>query len=436
MITQSIKLTFFRLSLSSALIATCQLAFATAGSTDYGYGEISKSMGGTGVAMPLDSLTPATNPAGIAFLEEQADFGLSIFSPRRGYEASNVSPQPFGVAPGTHWSDNNYFFIPDMGYTRPFAEQRGAFGISLYGNGGMNTDYSKDFSGSTFGPSSSVYGGGSAGINLQQMFLNIALAWKLTPQFSLGASLLPAVQTLSAKGVSVAAPFSADPNNLSDNGVDYSYGLGFKFGALLKPSPFFSAGASYQPKISMSAFDDYKGFLPDQGTLDIPATGTVGISISPEKRLSFNADAQRIWYENVNAYGNNLNSCTLGGAPCLGVDNGAGFAWKNTNVYKFGAQWVANEKWTWRAGYAYVTQPISSSSAQDIINVLAPAVVQNHYTVGLSYDFNQRFALNPYFLYAPKSTSSGQNQFNPNQQVDLFMRQYAVGASLSWKIGA
>ncbi len=435
MVSKIKKLTLLRLSLSSTLIAVCQLGFATAGSTDYGYGEISKSMGGTGVAMPLDSLTPATNPAGIAFLDQQADFGFSIFSPRRGYDASNVNPEPFGVAPGTHWSDSNYFFLPDLGYTRPFADQRGAFGISLYGNGGMNTNYSNDFSGSSFGPGSGVFGGGSAGVNLQQLFLNMALAWKLTPEFSVGASLLPTVQTLSAKGVLVAAPFSASPNDLSNQGTDYSYGLGFKLGTLFKPSPFFSAGASYQPKISMSAFSDYKGFLPDQGTLDIPATGTAGISISPQKSLSFNADIQRIWYENVNAYGNSTNNCTPGGPPCLGVDNGAGFAWKNTNVYKFGVQWITNEKWTWRAGYAYVTQPIPSSSVQDIINIIAPAVVQNHYTAGLTYAFNKRFSLNPYFLYVPKTTSSGQNQFNPDQQADLFMRQYEAGASLSWKIG-
>ena len=242
------KLTLLKLSLSSTLIAVCQLGFATAGSTDYGYGEISKSMGGTGVAMPLDSLTPATNPAGIVS-DQQADFGLSVFSPRRGYDASNVNPEPFGVAPGTHWSDSNYFFLPDLGYTRPFADQRGAFGISLYGNGGMkNLSYSNDFSGSSIGRGSGVFGGGSAGVNLQQLFLNMALAWKLTPEFSVGASLLPTVQTLSTKGVSVFSPFSASPNDLSNQGTDYSYGLGFKLGALFKPFSFFSAGASYQPE--------------------------------------------------------------------------------------------------------------------------------------------------------------------------------------------
>ena len=166
----------------------------------------------------------------------------------------------------------------------------------------------------------------------------------------------------------------------------------------------------------------------------IPANGTVGVTVHPYKTISVNADAERIWYEDVAAYGNTSTNCVPGsGVACIGVNNGAGFSWKNTNVYKFGAEWAANEKWTLRAGYAYVTQPIPSSSVSDLLNILAPGVVQSHYTVGLGYRFNPRFMLNPYFMYAPKVTVDGNNQVN-SQDISLFMRQYEVGVSLSWKM--
>lgn len=429
------KSLIFKLSLCSGMSLFCGLAFATAGSMDYGYGAISKSMGGTGVALPEDSFAPAVNPAGIAFLDQQADVGVAIFSPRRGYEADS-GYSPFGVAPGTHWSNTDYFVIPQLGYTQPFANQRGAFGVSLYGNGGMDTNYGNNLIGSSLGPGSGVFGTGSAGINFKQMFLNMALAWKFTPEFSVGASLIPTVQSLSAKGVSAFSPFSAYPNDVSNNGTDYSYGVGARFGALFRPSSIFSAGISYQPQISMSAFDDYKGLLPDKGTLDTPANGTAGISISPHKNISINADIQRIWFENVDAYGNSTSICSLSsGEPCLGINNGAGFNWKNSNVYKLGAQWIATENWTWRAGYAHATQPVPSTTVDDVVNIIAPAVTQDHYTVGFSYAFNSRFSLNPYFMYAPKVSSTGENQFN-SQPITLFMRQYELGTSLTWKIGA
>lgn len=422
-----------RAAISFLMIVLCNSAFATAGSLDYGYGAISKSMAGSGVADPEDSFAPAVNPAGIAYLDHQADIGVAVFSPRRGYDATSTN-QPFQVAPGTHWSNSNYFVVPSLGYTMPFANQRAAFGISLYGNGGMNTNYGSNFAGSSIGPGSSVFGGGHAGVDFKQMFLNLAAAWKITPTFSVGASVIPTAQTFNTKGVSPLKVFSAYPNDFSNRGTDYSFGLGVKFGTLFKPSQYFSAGLSYQPHISMSRLNDYKGLLPDKGRLDTPANGTAGITISPHKKFSINMDVQRIWYENIDAYGNDATSCGSSPNPCFGINNGAGFAWKNTNVYKFGAQWFANEKLTLRTGYAHVTQPVPSSSVSNLFNILAPAVAQDHYTVGLGYAINEKFSLNPYFLYATKISSSGNNPFN-SQDVSLFMRQYELGMSLTWKIG-
>ena len=103
---------YWRILISCLVGFSCaNISWATAGSKDYGYGAISKSMAGSGVADPEDSFAPALNPAGIAYLDQQMDIGVAIFSPRRGYDAASTG-QPFDVAPGTHWSDKNYFAIP------------------------------------------------------------------------------------------------------------------------------------------------------------------------------------------------------------------------------------------------------------------------------------------------------------------------------------
>jgi long-chain fatty acid transport protein len=63
----------------TALAATA--AHATDGYFDYGYGVNAKGIGGAGVAFPQDSLAPASNPAGTAFLDNRFDFGLTYFQP-------------------------------------------------------------------------------------------------------------------------------------------------------------------------------------------------------------------------------------------------------------------------------------------------------------------------------------------------------------------
>lgn len=101
-------------------------ASATNGYFAHGYGTRSKAMAGTGVAQSLDTLAPATNPAGLAGVGEQVDVGAGWFSPDRGYEVSGaatgacLSPQQctFGVGPDSRRSDKDFFVIPHFGIAR------------------------------------------------------------------------------------------------------------------------------------------------------------------------------------------------------------------------------------------------------------------------------------------------------------------------------
>jgi hypothetical protein len=47
----------------------------------------------------------------------------------------------FGMDPAlTVESDSNYFLVPEFGYNR-MVNNNLALGVTVYGNGGMNTDY-------------------------------------------------------------------------------------------------------------------------------------------------------------------------------------------------------------------------------------------------------------------------------------------------------
>ena len=127
----------------AAALALPLTASATNGYFSHGYGTANKALAGAGVAMPQDALAAATNPAGITRLGHRADLGLALFSPQREYTvAGNPSgfPGTFPLMPGTYDSDSNYFLIPNFGYNRPL-DDKSAFGIAIYGNGGMNTDW-------------------------------------------------------------------------------------------------------------------------------------------------------------------------------------------------------------------------------------------------------------------------------------------------------
>jgi len=110
-------------------------AFATTGYFSHGYGMKAKSMGGVGIALPQDSLAAATNPAGMALIGNRMDLGLDWFRPDRGAEIVG-NPMLSGTYDGNGASD---FLIPEFGFNR-MLDPNLALGISVYGNGGMNTE--------------------------------------------------------------------------------------------------------------------------------------------------------------------------------------------------------------------------------------------------------------------------------------------------------
>lgn len=413
----------------SSLLLLTSPCYALIGMNDYGYGTRSKSMGGATVADPEDALISAANPAGIVYISRQAELGLTLTSPRRGYEANSIGASPFGVAPGKHWSRQNYFFVPNIGYVNPIGTN-GAYGIALYGNGGLNTNYSSSITGSTIGQGPGVFGGGVAYVDIKQIFLNLSFAWKFHNKIALGASLLPVLQTLDLKGISSFAPFSADPAHLSNNNSQTSTGLGISFGGLYDITDELHLGMFYQPRISMSKFSKYAGTLPNHGSFDVPATGVIGLSYNPRSDITLNVDMQKIWYSGVPAL-SNPNSCSLSGGQCLGIANGTGFGWSNPLALKLGAQWKYQD-WALRAGYVHLTRVIPSS--QVFFNIFAPVVATNEYTMGFSRKINKTLDFNLGAMYAPLVTISGSNQFNSSQTIKIFLRHYELFGSLTWHL--
>ena len=146
---------------------TFQTAFATDGYYRHGYGIKYSALAGSGVAVSLSSLGAITNPASISYLNNGFEINVSYFSPDRYYEVGgNPSgfPGTFGLMPGKVVSDQKGFIFPTLGANMNLTNKF-SIALSLYGNGGMNTDYPT----MTFGDPNSP----GTGVNLEQMFGNL-----------------------------------------------------------------------------------------------------------------------------------------------------------------------------------------------------------------------------------------------------------------------
>jgi len=270
-------------------------------------------------------------------------------------------------------------------------------GVAAYGNGGMNTSYTRNIT---------LFGSSNAGINLEQAFLSPTASYKVLDNTSLGVALNLAYQRFIATGLQnfAALPgLSASPNQLTDNAYDWSTGVGVRVGWLTKLTPWLSLGATYQTKTWMSRFTRYQGLFAGQGSFDIPENYAFGIAVKPISKLTTAVDVERIDYAGVPSVGNALLPALA--QAQLGSDNGAGFGWNNVTVEKVGVAYDLNDAWTLRAGYNHTSQPIPSS--ETLFNLLAPAVVQNHLTLGTTWKFATSHELSFAYTHGFENTVYG-----------------------------
>jgi long-chain fatty acid transport protein len=402
-------------------VAAAAPSWATDGYFATGYGTNYKAMAGAGVALALGTQAPATNPAAMAFLGRRYDVGVAVFNPDRQFSVTGAPsgfPGTFGLAPGTVESGSPYFLIPSLGANWRLGEN-GSFGISAYGNGGMNTSYAAP-----------VFGVAPAGVDMAQMFLAPTYAYKLRPRHAVGVSALLAYQRFEARGLQAFAPFSSDASNLTNNHHANSYGAGVRVGYLGELMSWLSVGASYQSRINMTRFDEYSGLFAEKGGFDIPQAFTGGIAVKPADKLTAAFDVQWINYESVKSVGNDFLP-NLATAP-LGASAGAGFGWHDMTVYKAGLQYEASPDWTLRAGYSYGREPIRENEV--LINILAPGVTEQHVSAGLTRILKKGRALNLAIVRAiPKAVHGPNNLEVPNRQsIELKMDQWEFDLSYSF----
>ena len=67
-----------------------------------------------------------------------------------------------------------------------------------------------------------------------------------------------------------------------------------------------------------------------------------------------------------------------------------------------------------------------------MVNILAPATVEQHLTFGVSRKTRNDNELSLAVMYAPEKTISGPNTFDPTQFVELTMSQWELELSWSW----
>jgi long-chain fatty acid transport protein len=427
-------------ALALAGLAVPSAALATDGYFSHAYGLKSLGMGGATVAIADEPFGGVVNPAAMTSLGNAWQAGVQVFMPRR--EASRTGSGPAGLD-GSVSSDSLTFAIPEFGINY-MARPDLAVGVSVVGNGGMNTDFRGEQIPSmsacaSFNPAPGPYnllcGNGRLGVDLMQLLVAPYAAWKVAPSHAIGIAPTLAYERFRAQGLQAFdnPGLSTSPGDVTNRGYASATGYGVRLG-YHGTFDSVSVGAAWASRMSMGEFDKYKGLFAEQGAFDIPSNITVGIAWRPDPKWLVAVDWERIKYSDARSVSNpsaRLLNCVGGDASsCMGGSNGPGFGWKDIDVWKFGFQYVVDAKLTLRAGYNRSENPVDPADVT--FNILAPGVIKDHYTAGATWKLDSSSEITAYGLYAASNTVSGTSLFvpfgaPPTTSETVQLKEYTVG---------
>jgi long-chain fatty acid transport protein len=394
-------------------------AHATNGYFSHGYGMKAQGMAGVATASSDDAFGGANNPASMAFVGNRLDLGVNLFSPIR--EASRSG----GGLNGTSKSDSNYFLIPEFGYNQMLKPDL-SLGVTVYGNGGMNTNYKN---------LNLLGGSGKLGVNVMQLIVAPTMAYQFTPNQSIGISPLLGYQRFKAYGLQAFATLSTDTTGatVTNAGFDSEFGYGVRVGYMGKITSTVSIGAAYASRMKFNELSKYAGLFEEQGGFDIPENYNLGVAWQTTPAIKLALDYQRINFSQVKSVGNPSGNSLLGVAP-LGADNGSGFGWSDVNVWKLGSEYKYSQNLTLRAGYSHSDNPISGSGLGEVMfNIIAPAVIKDTVTLGFTYALASGNELTMAYMHGFKNDVSGADPFFDGTD-KIQMYQNALGVAYSWKM--
>ncbi len=373
-------------------------AFAGDGHTLHGVGAVNSSMGGAGVALPIDTLGGLLlNPA-LATEQDGSHFAFSAEYNTATNAVSSTVPTPVGPFSGKTDDFGDTALIPAFGWVHHTRGSNFAYGIGFLGLAGFGTDYPQDPSNPILSPQ--PHGFGRVYSNYQLLKVPTVLAWKISDAFSFGLSLNAARATLEADPAGFASPDCSGPAGpcyFPHVNGDSAWGYGAGVGLYYKVTPTFALGASYNSKTTFQSFLWHSAVadpgLPNYGAnrkislqLDLPAQAVVGLGWTPTNRFALAIDEKWIDYEDA-----------------AGFKDVLGF--KNIKVEEAGLQYKATSKVALRLGYNHSEVPIPPD--RTFLTVEVPAVFVNHYCVGLGVQATDNMTLDLAYYRVPNSTITG-----------------------------
>ncbi len=402
-----------------AITTLPSLALATNGYQLIGVGSYQKGLAGAVTAAPGSAMTAVTNPAGAARIGNRADFSMEAFNPDRSVDLTALGGRKEDSAV-------DMYGVPALGWAAPIRDDSNVyFGGGMYGTSGMGADYAVIPFGGTM-----EWDGYS---NLAFWQMAPVVAWNVDEKLSLGVSLNIDYQSVSLKQRVTNSGTVAQQVDLSRPAS--AFGLGLSFGVLYDLANSVTLGFAYKSKQDFAemkyqlASGDVTlgGTAQAAGTysldMDFPQQAAVGIAWRAMPSLTVSADVKWINWSDT------MDKLTIKGPGGLVIPMNSG--WDDQTVFALGVNYDLNTAISLRAGYNYASSPIKAEDVSN--NLVLPAIVESHYTVGGTWRINNHWEVAAHYMVVPENTLTAPASDPQMPGARISLAETSFGANIGYR---
>ncbi|WP_287871995.1 outer membrane protein transport protein [Aeromonas sp.] len=289
-----------------------------------------------------------------------------------------------GIAPAA--------FVPASYFIQPLNDQW-AWGIGLFSNYGLSTEYSETF----------PAGAGAGNTELVTFNINPNIAYRVNEHFSVGAGINAVYGAAELNRYAGLLGPLTPPNQGGPLATDTrlahlkgdTWGFGWNVGTLYEVNENHRFALTYRSQVDMSFDGDFQGATSRNRTvdgnlkLDLPAQAEFAgyHRLSPQFAVHYSVN----WTDWSAFQELKATSSQCAGGVCLQKDE----KFKDSTRYSIGGTWYINPAWEARMGFAYDNTPIEadyrSLSIPDSDRVWYSAGATYHINTDMSVDFGMAY---------------------------------------------
>ena len=305
--------------------------------------------------------------------------------------AGDIYAGPTKLAPSSESDIAPDAFVPATYFIQPLNDQW-AWGIGLFSNYGLSTEYSKTF----------AAGAGAGDTELLTFNINPNIAYRINSSFSVGAGI-NAVYAAAELNRYAGALSAAIPGANSDTRLAHlkgdTWGFGWNVGTLYEINENTRLALTYRSQVDLSFDGDFQGatslnrVVDGNLKLDLPAQAEFAGYHRLNQQFAVHYSVNWTDWSAFQELKATSSGCNMPGQPGVCLNKPEKF--KDSTRYSLGGTWYVNPSWEARIGFAYDNTPIEpeyrSLSIPDSDRVWYSAGATYHIDKDMSVDFGMAY---------------------------------------------